>query len=429
MSQRATKPDVQLNPDNPLLIDTRLMRRVWRAIEMTDTPSWLSSVPHNFGSATAGTIKADEWRVLITVYLPLGLIAVWGAGSSHPSPEITLHARRTLDHVMCLVQAIIIACSRVLSTDSAPAYLAYMKRYIEDHKELYPDMTISPNQHMAFHIYDFLVLFGPIYSWWAFPFERLIGQLQRLPHNHRFGKLENRSSDAWVLIQLPDPGELEFTLLRAYIRGSKLRAWLGRFDCPPAIKECKRLFEKAYPSSLGTGDDPDMDEDEAELKTRQTIPSDIKSFFLVSDTRTVMRARLRRNGTIFSRPSTHVGNSLVMFYPNNDRLQSPIPGSIKYIYLRDGEFRFAVQRQLPVGADIVDGYKLYPHFRAALYSSALAGFIDEVDPSWVIYQYARYHVSEELVAVLQLSKVNFHDNSPQQSTKPSEYSTSRSRSA
>lgn len=26
------------------------------------TPSWLESVPHNFGDALAGTLKADEWR-------------------------------------------------------------------------------------------------------------------------------------------------------------------------------------------------------------------------------------------------------------------------------------------------------------------------------------------------------------------------------
>ena len=37
------------------------------------------------------------------------------------------------------------------------------------------------------HIYEFLDLWGPVYHWWCFPFERLIGSLQRLPTNNLFG--------------------------------------------------------------------------------------------------------------------------------------------------------------------------------------------------------------------------------------------------
>ncbi|KIK20277.1 hypothetical protein PISMIDRAFT_34821, partial [Pisolithus microcarpus 441] len=41
------------------------------------TPSWLVSIPANFGDTTAGTVKADEWRTLITIYIPLALISLW----------------------------------------------------------------------------------------------------------------------------------------------------------------------------------------------------------------------------------------------------------------------------------------------------------------------------------------------------------------
>ncbi|KAF8582369.1 hypothetical protein K439DRAFT_1271545, partial [Ramaria rubella] len=96
--------------------------------------SWINSVPPNFGDATAGMLKADKWCTLSTIYLPLTLISLWGAGTIHPNPS-----------------------------------------------------------------------------------------------NHKFR-------------------ELETTMLQAFIRGAKLYHWLIRPDCPPAIKECLKLFEKAYSS-------------------------------------------------------------------------------------------------------------------------------------------------------------------------------------
>ncbi|KIM72552.1 hypothetical protein PILCRDRAFT_81778 [Piloderma croceum F 1598] len=64
-----------------------------------------------------------------------------------------------------------------------------MTRYIHDFLDIYVDIKPRPNIHMAMHIPHFLRLFGPVRSWWCFPFERLIGQIQRLLSNHKFGIL------------------------------------------------------------------------------------------------------------------------------------------------------------------------------------------------------------------------------------------------
>ncbi|KIK77374.1 hypothetical protein PAXRUDRAFT_834997 [Paxillus rubicundulus Ve08.2h10] len=42
------------------------------------TPYWLGSVPSNFGDLAAGTIKADAWHTLATVYIPITLISLLG---------------------------------------------------------------------------------------------------------------------------------------------------------------------------------------------------------------------------------------------------------------------------------------------------------------------------------------------------------------
>lgn len=183
--QRKTKPMVsppQLHTTSPLL-----MRRIQQVMEETDMPSWLRSVPRNFGEARAGTLKADEWRTMTTVYLPLALVSVWGEGSAHPTREVAAHLRQVLDHTMHLVSAIRISCYRVMTASRITAYRSHITAWLASLKRLFPDASFRPNGHMACHISDYLELFGPVRSWWCFPFERLIGQLQRLPINHKFG--------------------------------------------------------------------------------------------------------------------------------------------------------------------------------------------------------------------------------------------------
>lgn len=165
------------------------MEHVRRVIRDTVTPSWVRSVPVNFGDAAAGTLKADEWRTMFTIYLPLALISLWGEGTSHSSSDETARYRRILDHTMTLVSAVVLACKRTMTAERSDAYRAYIATWVKDLQEIHPEAGQRPNNHMAFHIYDFIRLFGPVRSWWCFPFERLIGQLQRMPMNHMFGKL------------------------------------------------------------------------------------------------------------------------------------------------------------------------------------------------------------------------------------------------
>lgn len=159
-----------------------VLERIREVIRDTSTPSWFESAPRNFGDASAGSIKADEWRSLIMVYIPIALISVWGA---HNPDSDTIAA---LDHTMSLVSAVYLACARTMTLERASAYRSCITSYVGNLKSLYPSFSLRPNHHASFHIFDYLVLFGPVHSWWTFPFERLIGVLQRLPSNHKPGK-------------------------------------------------------------------------------------------------------------------------------------------------------------------------------------------------------------------------------------------------
>jgi hypothetical protein len=133
-------------------------------------------------------MKAAEWRVLATVFLPIALVSLWGEGMIHKTPEDASAFRGILDHTMALFSAVTLICYRSTTRRRANEFLRYLTRYIRDLTIIHPHTHHLPNQHMAFHLYDFLLLFGTVRSRWMFPFERLIGHLQRLPQNHMHGK-------------------------------------------------------------------------------------------------------------------------------------------------------------------------------------------------------------------------------------------------
>jgi hypothetical protein len=157
-------------------------------IKHTVTPSWLSSVPHQFRASAAGTLKADEWHTMFMVYLPLALVSVWGEGASHASSDEAAWYHRILDHTMALISAVIITCMWTMTTEHISAYCEYTSTWVWQLTEIHPEAEYRPNYHMGQRIHDFLLLFRPVRSWWCFPFKRVIRQLQWLPINHKFGE-------------------------------------------------------------------------------------------------------------------------------------------------------------------------------------------------------------------------------------------------
>jgi hypothetical protein len=100
------------------------------------------------------------------------------------------HYTQLLHHTMALFQAATIVGRYTSSDTRATAFRNFLKHWLGDLHNLYPH-TITPrtrtNPHIALHIYDFLRLFGPALSWWAFPVERLIGQLGKINTNDHLG--------------------------------------------------------------------------------------------------------------------------------------------------------------------------------------------------------------------------------------------------
>ncbi|PPQ89924.1 hypothetical protein CVT25_009725 [Psilocybe cyanescens] len=361
----------------PKLVTVDVMDRIRAVVKETSTPSWLPSVPYNFGDAAAGTLKADEWRTMATVYLPIALISVWSTGTSHPLPSASAATKKVLDHTMALVSAVSLACRRTMTQFRMDAYRDHLTFWYSNLCQLHPESSYRVNAHMAFHVYDFLRLFGPVRSWWCFPFERLIGILQRLPHNHKHG-------------------QIEMTMTLSFLKVTKLKQWLQRPDCPAFLRECKVVFDKAF----GKSDVQSSPADSAFV----VVPSNLRH--LIKGPRVALRAYHIVNKLTYSRSSTHLGNSLVMFYPKGNRSKRPVPGSIEHIIVYPtNKVLYTIRRQVEAQIGTADPYAEYPHFPAQLYCNQLSDDLEVIQPDWVMSHYVRWNFSKDHCVVLNLSRV------------------------
>ena len=188
--KRCTQPLVSGTP-NIKLCTRETIAYIQKVIRNTVTPSWIDSVPHNYGEASAGSIKAAEWHILATVYLPIALVTLWGDSNANGSlPVKTDYHFRALNHTMALFQAVNLVCRSAMNKERSSKYLAFMKIWICGLRKIYPHTQTHkprPNVHAALHVSDFLSLYGPVMSWWCFPFERLIGILQKVKSNDLVG--------------------------------------------------------------------------------------------------------------------------------------------------------------------------------------------------------------------------------------------------
>ncbi|RXW16345.1 hypothetical protein EST38_g9511 [Candolleomyces aberdarensis] len=78
---------------------------------------------------------------------------------------------------------------------------AYLAQYCL--RMLALNASLSINHHLSMHFVNMIKLFGPVYGWWLFAFERFNGMLEKVNINgHNGGELETTLLQNWVLNHL-----------------------------------------------------------------------------------------------------------------------------------------------------------------------------------------------------------------------------------
>lgn len=179
--------DETISNDFGPMLHTEDLRQIQEDIANTSRPTWQASPPANFGSPAHGKLKADQWRTCIEFDLPVSLMNMWSTEVADVPEEIRLRRQRVLESTMLLSMAIRWATSHQTSARHVEAAQRYLGLYLKSLRDLCPNMDLHPVHHNALHLPEFLLRYGPIHGWWMFPFERLIGILQKVNNNYKIG--------------------------------------------------------------------------------------------------------------------------------------------------------------------------------------------------------------------------------------------------
>jgi hypothetical protein len=159
--------------------------RIHQAIRKVIVPAWISKPPPDVGLPRAGNLKADTWRTLFAIYMPLALLSIWQPDLPI-STEDTARMAPALDTAMHLTCATLMMTKRNLTSSHREQFRYSLRKHIDGLKECFPGFEL-PSHHMVFHIYELMDQFSNVRNWWCFPGEQLIGKLRRIPINHKIG--------------------------------------------------------------------------------------------------------------------------------------------------------------------------------------------------------------------------------------------------
>ncbi|VDI02384.1 Hypothetical predicted protein, partial [Mytilus galloprovincialis] len=137
-------------------------RTIQERLEPFQCPSDVGRLPKKF-SSSFGSFNADQyknWTLLFSIYALYDLL---------PS-----------EHLDCW-RKFVLACRRLCSifitVNNAKVADRLLLEFCKKFEQLYGQDFVTPNMHLHGHLYDCILDFGPVYSFWLFSFERENGIL------------------------------------------------------------------------------------------------------------------------------------------------------------------------------------------------------------------------------------------------------------
>ncbi|KAI0340552.1 hypothetical protein BDW22DRAFT_1448365 [Trametopsis cervina] len=408
------------------LISADVLVAIREDIQKTVLPSWMAHPPRNFGSPSHGKLKADQWRTVTTISMVITLVRIWGSSTASG------RERDLLENFLHLVVAVEASTSKIMSKERAEFFDHHMYAYLVSLRELF-DHDLVPNHHLALHLRECMEMFGPVHSWWAFPFERYNGVIAKLNTN-------NKSA------------EMPVTFMRYFCIGANLRAMIASMPWPE--HEYYEAFSKSFNHVIGDAlrGLPGIISSSAtdfvyDYKGARELPLDVYSMLLVRlnaasgpryasayersgdglsplNTQAQYVNKVAINGLDFATDKARRGarSSYVLFQcldPDSGTIDT-YPGQIQEIFyhirrehdgLRTQPF-FIIHRYSPLTADHqeLDIYRLWPGLYTALYYNVHEErkFIvcaDEIVSHFAAYIYTPHDIARECILVRSLNRV------------------------
>ena len=211
------------------------------------SPEYCQGPPLNLGSPRHGKLKADQWRTCIEFDIPISVMQPWSKETCLPEqkPEVMVHYDKPFQCIMHLAVTMCWATSYRTSECYSEKFEENMVAYLRCLLDLYPNIQFRPNHHTVLHIGSFLTQFGPVHSWWMFPFERVIGILQGINTNSKLGKQWKQTTCKEITYK-NCIDELETTMLKTFCASANLRALLQSESCPTVLNAAVPILEQQW---------------------------------------------------------------------------------------------------------------------------------------------------------------------------------------
>ncbi|EHS63729.1 uncharacterized protein PGTG_21805 [Puccinia graminis f. sp. tritici CRL 75-36-700-3] len=178
------------------------LRALQNVISQTKIPTWVSRVPHNFGMAGAGSLKAADWLILYTVYYPLAIVPYWVIGDNKQKENITgsktvTHQDVLRDSLIKLIEIKNILMKHQLNESDITNYSKLIVEYQQTLQTGWPKQDTKANLHLSQHYPVVIKRLGPPIATAAWPQERLNGMLGKIPNNHHMAEIHRTLTNTW----------------------------------------------------------------------------------------------------------------------------------------------------------------------------------------------------------------------------------------
>lgn len=188
---------------------TNVLLWLRKAIAEPHKPSWLDVPPTNIGDPSAGSLKAQEWRILWRLFLPLALLTLWTLWLPSAAPD-SEDMSSVLICAMSLTAATTLVGKGELRDDEIVQLGGHLMSHVDSLVQIFPGM-IKPSHRLSLRIPQNIRDFGVAMSFWCFPFERNFAVLQRIPTNHIYGMHLFQSRISFDLTLLLRPARRDAT--------------------------------------------------------------------------------------------------------------------------------------------------------------------------------------------------------------------------
>ncbi|KAF9032301.1 hypothetical protein BDZ89DRAFT_1037146 [Hymenopellis radicata] len=324
------------------------LARLHECLHEVITPSWVAVPPYETGLPRAGTLKADHWRIIFTIYLPLALLSLWHQESPVAADDASEMAS-VLKTSMFLTCTTSLLQKRTLTEGQQRTAKECYRGHVVGLKENFPGWN-RPSHHL---------------------------------------------------------GEFEGTLLNSYYKAALFRQWLNSSGDVPLLNFCRSILDKAFGYSDQQQDedenatefDGSMDADDQPISSSESsepakkfiaIPHAL-SEFIKADDAWEMLSRYPGTDGFYSNPNVPgKGNSFVCWHPSGNRSSEWVVGQIQHIFKQNGRVRFAVKRNKEL-SHVRDPFKDFwaEGFEAKTVSDKYHG-LEVIEKKWVLGHVARW---------------------------------------